>query len=324
MMGNAFNQLISNLARMVIKIKSSSDSVVFRSRELAALSQEMNASNREVSGVMARIAKDAIVQDMQVKETVKLMGMMAASAKDVSRDSESAVAASEQAVQNARSGLQATQDAIMKMKKIAEQVTRSSEVALGLGEKSKQISEVSSVITAIAEQTNLLALNAAIEAARAGEAGRGFAVVADEVRKLAEDSAKSASKIAKLILDVQQESEKAAMSMVVGTQEVNEGLEVVKKLGQSLQAIADVIVSAADKVNQIAAAAAAQFQATGQVNKAIAEIKQITEDNRTAAEQVTGSVATQANAMQNMVESAQNLNTISEELQTLVSEFKIE
>ncbi len=180
---------------------------------------------------------------------------------------------------------------------------------MALGDRSKQIGEIVSVIKDIADQTNLLALNAAIEAARAGEQGRGFAVVADEVRKLAEKTAHSTSEIGGMINAIQAETEKAVVSMGEGTKKVKVGVELANQAGEGLHKIVDSVNGLQTMVQQIASA---------------------TEEMSTVSEQISGDIEviaavskeTSAGSCQIGQESA-NLSKMATELRTDVSRFRV-
>jgi methyl-accepting chemotaxis protein len=198
---------------------------------------------------------------------------------------------------------------VNKVKEIAHIVDDSATFVKSLGERSKQIGDIVSVIDDIADQTNLLALNAAIEAARAGEQGRGFAVVADEVRKLAERTAKSTSEIGEMIRGIQDEVSKAVHSMENATSNVDVGVELVTQAGSALQAI----VKSADElqlmVQQIASAADEMSATSEEINRDIEQIASISKETCTTALQVE--------------EASKRLADLSENMETTTNQFKL-
>jgi len=155
-----------------------------------------------------------------------------------------------------------------------------------LGDSSKQIGEIISVIDDIADQTNLLALNAAIEAARAGEQGRGFAVVADEVRKLAERTTEATKQIASMIKGIQGETEQAVVAMNQGTHEVQSGIEYADRAGESLNSILSSTQELLDMINQIAAASEEQSATSEQISKNVMSISKVTAESTQRVEDV--------------------------------------
>lgn len=196
------------------------------------------------------------------------------------------------------------------MNKIAEVVTRTAAVVKDLGKGSEQIGEIVRVIEEIADQTNLLALNAAIEAARAGEQGRGFAVVADEVRKLAERTTKATKEISDMIKTIQQNTNQAVVSMEEGTHEVEEGIQLANTAGSALKNIIDSSSKVADVVNQVAASTEEQSSAAEQVSRNI--------------ESVTAVIHQSAAGLQQIAQATENLNRLAENLQNITEQFIIE
>ena len=188
-------------------------------------------------------------------------------------------------------------------------VNKSAETVKELGKSSDQIGEIIGVIDDIADQTNLLALNAAIEAARAGEQGRGFAVVADEVRKLAERTTKATKEIAGMIKKIQADTTGAVQSMEEGTQEVERGIELADKAGMSLKEIVGVSQKVTDMVTQIAAASEEQSSASEQISKNVEGISKVTGET--------------AQGTQQIARAAEDLNRLTENLQKLIGQFKL-
>jgi len=170
-----------------------------------------------------------------------------------------------------------------------------------LGRRSEEIGNIVDVITSIADQTNLLSLNAAIEAARAGESGRGFSVVAEEVRKLAEGSGKAAEQIGELIKDVQAETAKALKYMEIGSQEVVSGTEVVGRTGEALRQITEAVTRTATLAEEIAAGMASQAERTNDVDRAMHDIAAVVEENAASAEE-TAAAASDAPAAESAAE----------------------
>jgi methyl-accepting chemotaxis protein len=195
------------------------------------------------------------------------------------------------------------------MKKIAEVVKRSAETVQALGKSSDQIGEIIGVIDDIADQTNLLALNAAIEAARAGEQGRGFAVVADEVRKLAERTTKATKEIASMIKTIQNDTAGAVESMKEGTKKVDEGIRLSDRAGASLDEIVEISQQVTDMIAQIAAASEEQSSASEQISKNVEAISNVTGET--------------ASGVQQVARAAEDLNRLTEGLQQLVNKFSV-
>jgi len=207
------------------------------------------------------------------------------------------------------------------MMSIEKTVTGSAEVVKNLGERSREIGQIVDTISGIAEQTNLLALNAAIEAARAGEQGRGFAVVADEVRKLAEQSQKASKQIALLINEIQLETQNAVISMDEGTHQVKLGTEVAQSAGHAFIEITTLV----DQVSSMVGEISEEFQqmAIGS-QKIVTSVTDIYETSRAITGQTqTVSAATQEQSasVEEIASSSQVLATMADELQQSLKKF---
>ncbi len=210
----------------------------------------------------------------------------------------------------AKEGGEVVAQTVNKMKDIATVVKQSAENIEKLGESSKQIGEIISVIDDIADQTNLLALNAAIEAARAGEQGRGFAVVADEVRKLAERTTEATKQIASMIKGIQSETQEAVNAMKKGNDEVNSGIALADKAGQALNQILESTQEVQMMISKIAVASEEQSSTSEEIAKNVNSISHVTND------------ATKR--IQEIAKSSEEMAKLTDNLKDLVSQFKIE
>jgi methyl-accepting chemotaxis protein len=192
---------------------------------------------------------------------------------------------------------------------IAEIVGKASKVIQTLGEDSQQISSVVQVIKEVADQTNLLALNAAIEAARAGEQGRGFAVVADEVRKLAERTAQSTGDISTMISKMQVSSKEAVEEMSHVVEQVESGQALAQEAGERIRSILDEANRVSDAVTEISAALKEQSQASQDIARHVESIAQMTDENHAAAEESASG--------------AQELSQLAHEINDVLAKFKV-
>jgi len=201
------------------------------------------------------------------------------------------------------------QETLVGMQNIAERVQESARTVESLGARSDQIGAIVGTIEDIADQTNLLALNAAIEAARAGEQGRGFAVVADEVRALAERTTRATKEIGTMIKGIQSETAGAVSSMEHGVREVEKGMDSSRKSGEALSQIVDAISEVSMQVHQIATAAEEQTAVTGEISSNIHQITDVVSDTARGAHE-TATAASQ-------------LSSLAGELQRIVGRFKL-
>jgi methyl-accepting chemotaxis protein len=255
------------------------------------------------------MAAGASQQTEQAAEVATAVEEMSNTIVESTRNAKKASDLANQSGETARVGGAVVTKTIEGMNRIALVVRQSAETVQALGKSSDQIGEIIQVIDDIADQTNLLALNAAIEAARAGEQGRGFAVVADEVRKLAERTTKATKEIAGMIKQIQKNTEGAVDSMVEGTKEVDAGKELADNAGTSLKEIIASSASVVDTVMQLAATSEEQAKASDQISRSITSISDVTQETATGTRQIA--------------EAAQDLNQLTENLQDLVGHFKI-
>ncbi len=268
------------------------------------------SASEEISAGAGQAAESARVQSDQTHQAAAAMQEMSATVHQISENSQKASEASSNAAEAARNGGKVVEETLSTMRGIAESTTKVALTVAELGKNSVQIGNIISVIDDIADQTNLLALNAAIEAARAGEQGRGFAVVADEVRKLAERTTKATKEIAGMIESIQKETHNAVQAMEQGNKDVQVGVEKTSASGAALQEIIKMSEQVGDMIATIATAATEQSATTGQINANVSQISSSTQESSTAAEETSKACA--------------ELSTLAFELQNLVNQFKLD
>jgi len=322
-LGNAIQLMTTSLKGVLAKVQRSAMDVSSTAQELSASSEEMKASTDQISSTTQNIATGVGQQATKMAEVSRAMKEMADSVQQVATNSQKAAEGANSASVTAQNVGKMSVDVANKMNEIQSTVDNSAIVIKQLDGKSQQIGEIIGVITNIADQTNLLALNAAIEAARAGEHGRGFAVVADEVRKLAEESRGAANQITGLIKDIQQGTKSAVTTMEQGTKTVGEG---AKTIGETVIAINLIVKAAADvatMVQEIAAAAEEQSASVEEVTASIEDLSAISEESAAGTEETSAAAEEQSASMDQLVNAAQDLARLSNELQTEVAKFNI-
>ena len=277
--------------------------------EVRASTERVGSSSAEISAISAQLATGAEEQTSQTSEVATSVQEMTASIIENSKNANQTANLAEQAGAKAREGsgvMQATRDG---MEEIVVSVTKTGEIIESLSSRADQIGEIIQVIDEIADQTNLLALNAAIEAARAGEQGRGFAVVADEVRKLAERTTKATGEIAETIKAIQEDTKGASSSMEEAHEAVGRGKDATVKTEEVLGAIVDSVTQAMEMIRQIAVASEQMSSGAEEISHNVEAISTVTKESASGAEQMAGA--------------AEELNQQAETLRDLVNKFKL-
>lgn len=317
------NGLIESLARIAGNVRRSAESVSNAATQLSASSGEINSSSIEISSSVQQIAHGAELQSRKVEETSSSMASISKTVQEVASRADEASKTSEEAARAALLGEQATTEAIAKIAEVRQAIETLAESVRVLGQRSARIGSIVDVITSIADQTNLLSLNAAIEAARAGESGRGFSVVAEEVRKLAEGSGKAAEQIGELIKEVQAETAKALKYMEVGSTEVVAGTDVVGRTADVLHEITEAVTRTTALAEDIASAMAEQSRRTVEVDRAMHDIAAVVEQNAASAQETAAAAEEQTACMEEISSSAQELADMSHRLEDSVHQFHI-
>ena len=321
--GTAMNRMQEHLKSLVLNIRRQSALLAQAAGQLGANADQSADSANSVAEAISEVAAGA---DNQNRTIESVMSNVAKNAEDVRRMGQQAAGAadrSKEVAHKAEDGEIAAERAVNQMDQIEETVDRSATVVAKLGTMSQEIGHIVETISDIAGQTNLLALNAAIEAARAGESGRGFSVVAEEVRKLAEQSDQAAQQIATLIGGIQAETENAVAVMAAGTREVRTGAEVVRTAGRSFQEINELVAAVSDQVRGISESFGSLAEGNTQILQAMHNLKSIGESASQQTQNVSAATQEQSAAMQEIASAGHELTRYAEELQQAVNQFKV-
>ena len=319
----ATNDMSDNMRDLLNRIHTVSETVTSQSEELTQSSNEVMNGTEQVASTMEEIAAGSEAQANNASGLSANMGLFTTKVQETSEDGEQIQQSSEEVLQMTNEGAQLMNSSMQQMAKINEIVHLAVGKVEGLDTHTQEISELVSVIQDIADQTNLLALNAAIEAARAGEHGKGFAVVADEVRKLAEQSSDSVTNITGIVDRIQSESSIVVSSLKDSYQDVTQGSEQISLTGETFGKIQKAITESVDKINHVSENLTELAKNNEQMNVSIQEIAAISEESAAGVEQTAASTQQTSSAMQEVAASSDDLAKLAEELNRLVNEFKL-
>lgn len=374
-----YNVFVGRIQEIMRQVGRAAEEVASTSGQLSSATEQNSSATQQITGAVNELATGSSEQTRVINNTVGVMQQFARSvngiaegareqaqsvsftsdkintiaerAKELTNRTQSFSKASTENFNAACNGGDAVKRSIESMNRIKDAVTHSSTRISQLGEQSQQIGEIIRVIDDIAEQTNLLALNAAIEAARAGEHGKGFAVVADEVRKLAERSGKATKEIAVLITGIQRDTSASVEAMQVGTQEVEKGVNVVTEAGDALEEILNIVqkngtelnevlnvineisvsaIEVSDAAQNVAAIAEENTASTeemaagsSQMEKSITSIAAVVEQSAASTEELSASLEEVNDTTEEMAASAQDLFKMAIGLKELVNQFRV-
>ncbi|MEC2381113.1 methyl-accepting chemotaxis protein TlpC [Bacillus subtilis] len=318
-----YNKMRMKLNDTIQTVQQSALQLASASQQLSAGAEETNQASEKITEAVQQIANGAQDQITRIENSESSLKQASADIRDISANTAAIADKGQLAQSKADIGQKEIANVQAQMDAIHQSIQKSGEIIHQLDGRSKQIEQILSVITQIADQTNLLALNAAIEAARAGEQGKGFAVVADEVRKLAEESQQSAGQISKLIIEIQKDMNRSARSVEYVKTEAAEGVTMIQRTRDAFKEIAAATGEISAEISDLSASVTNISASAHHINDSFAanttDIKESTKNTRQAAALTEEQFA----AMEEITAASETLSQLAEELTGIISQFKM-
>ncbi|GIP61288.1 methyl-accepting chemotaxis protein [Paenibacillus sp. FSL W8-0186] len=318
-----FNSTVSNINRLVATIKDVSIQSAEQSKVLFSTVEDNHESSLTITHNIEEISEKVSLQSKSITESATSLEDIASGANVIAGNTSAVSEAAMQMKEQSEQGGDKVEMVMTQMGSIHKSVKNSVDSIEQLHKRSGEIEEIVQVMTQIATQTQLLSLNASIEAARAGEEGRGFAVVANQVKKLAEESAKSAEQIAELVRHIQQETLQAVQAINEGEHNVAVGIGIVQETGELFGSILSATDAVTSQIQEVSAATEEMVAETEQITAAIKQLAELAERNAAVSEEIKTGAMEQRNSSNKIVNAAEQLNQISDKLEELVAGLKL-
>ncbi|MBM7666732.1 methyl-accepting chemotaxis protein [Solibacillus kalamii] len=322
-LADAMNLLHKNLRNSMKKVSETSETLTSHSEELSQSADEVKMGSEQVASTVQELAAGSETQANNASDLASVMNTFVETVQEANESGLRIEGNSKAVLSMTNDGAELMKQSIQQMEKIHSIVNESVEKVAGLDKQSQEISNLVTVIKDVADQTNLLALNAAIEAARAGEHGKGFAVVADEVRKLAEQVSNSVTDITGIVDNIQKETFIVSDSLKVGYKEVELGKTQIESTGETFEGISVAVTEMVNSITTIGKNLSEISVSTQEMNSSVVEIASVSEESAAGIEQTSASVQQTSSIMEEVAGSSKHLANLAEELNTLVREFKL-
>ena len=319
----AVGDMRSSVAKVIHSVSETSQTMAAASEELSATTEQSAQASEQVANSIVSVAQNTAEQLEAVNSTTQAINGLNDTIQKVAQQADRAADEGRQAADVARDGGRTMNEAIEQIKHIEQSTLESTKVVTSLGERSQEIGQIVDTISSIADQTNLLALNAAIEAARAGEQGRGFAVVADEVRKLAESSQEAAQQIADLINLIRKDTDNAVAGMQAGSEEVKVGTQNIISMGESFRRIVELVEHISGELVHISVATRGMVDGGAEIVHHADTIGKASRSAAEEAETVSAATEEQSASIGDISNASTNLAQLATDLQNEIMKFKI-
>ena len=319
----AINKMVENLQDTVRPVQKAAENLSSTSRGQAEAGAQVERSAEEVATAIQNVASGAEEQSAQIDEMETIFTDLSNQISRTGDMAENMSAKADKVVENVEKGSNSVDNSVESVNNVKSDAGEVAEIINDLGETSNEIGDIIEIISSIASQTNLLALNAAIEAARAGEAGRGFSVVAEEIRQLAEESASATEKINNLIVDIQQNAEKANDKMDASVGTVESSVSAIKETGEVFNDIKKAVFELDQLIDKVTEEARDMDHNSVQLETAVGDISKVSEEAASNAEEVAASSEEQIASTEEIISFAEELSRMSEELEETINKFEI-